>query len=42
MTILLAIAFPGRNGTWLNGRKRTNGAEIRAAEVVTLNFEAHK
>jgi FHA domain len=44
------ISGHGRNGTWLNGRKLANGtetpvpdrAEIRVAEVVTLEFEVHK
>jgi hypothetical protein len=44
------ITDQSRNGTWLNGRKLTNGtvaplperAEIRVAEAVTLEFEAHK
>jgi hypothetical protein len=45
-----AITDQSRNGTWLNGRRLTNGAEaalpdraeIRVAEVLTLNFEARK
>ena len=45
-----AITDQSRNGTWLNGRRLTNGAEaalpdraeIRVADVVTLSFEARK
>ena len=45
-----AIIDQSRNGTWLNGRKLTNGAEaalpdrseIRVAEVITLTFEARQ
>jgi len=45
-----AIRDQSRNGTWLNGRRLPNGAaaalpdraEIRVAEVITLNFEARK
>ena len=44
------IRDQSRNGTWLNGRRLTNGAEaplpdraeIRVAEVITLNFQALK
>jgi hypothetical protein len=45
-----AITDQSRNGTWLNGRRLSNGAEaplpdraeIRVAEVITLTFEARK
>ena len=45
-----AITDQSRNGTWLNGRRLTSGAEaalpdraeIRVAEVLTLTFEARK
>lgn len=44
------ITDQSRNGTWLNGKKLSNGAEaplpdraeIRVAEVLTLTFEARK
>ena len=45
-----AITDQSRNGTWLNGRRLSNGAEsalpdraeIRVAEVITLTFEVRK
>ena len=45
-----AITDQSRNGTWLNGRRLSNGAEaalpdraeIRVAEVITLSFQVCK